>query len=132
MSKPNLKKVSQMSTSTQYPFTNSARHPIPNSIFFMLMSKVSAPNQKLFPMPANQDLALHASLCVDHVIQTVVRHYAKVKPANLKTHCLPVIPQIAITAKNASISEYVTQYNQITSACLNFLNAKIASYFATR
>lgn len=121
-----------MSTSTQYPFTNSARHPIPNSIFFMLVAKASAPNQKLFPMPATANAAFIAEEIVQSVIQHVVNHYAKVKPSQLKTHPLPVIQPIAITANNANISDHVNFYNQVTAACLNFLNAKIANYLATR
>lgn len=118
-------------SNTQYPFTQTRHHPIPNSIFFMLLAKSSAPNQNLFPKPATANAAFIAQEIVQITIQHVVSHYAKVKKSQLKTHPLPSIPAIPITSKNANISDHVNFYNQVSAACLNYLNSKISHYIST-
>ncbi len=107
-----------MSTSTQYPFTNSANHPLPNSIFFMLVAKTTAPSM-LAPHPATPELVATANQTVQTVIQIVVNHYAKVKSSHLKTHPTATLPASLVNCP-------------IANACLNFLNAKIASYLSRR
>lgn len=117
-------------SSSQYPYTQNRHHPLPNSIFFMLVVKASAPNQKLFPKPATANAAFIAEEIVQNVINHVVSHYAKVKKSQLKTHPLPSIPAIPITSNNISISDHVNFYNQVTAACLNYLNSKITHYIS--